>query len=110
MKFPAELLKGSTKNLILAILSEQPLYGYEIVKRIQRKSAGALVLGEGSMYPALHALEKSGYIIGQWEESPEGRERKYYSLTRKGRKQLKEGIAAWKQFTLAVNKIVLDAA
>lgn len=106
MKFSKELIKGSTKNLILAILSEGDLHGYHIIREIRRKSSDDLEFGEGSMYPALHALEKEKLIEGYWEQHDGGHERKYYRITPKGRRALKSAVREWKEFTVAVNKVL----
>ncbi|HLD21476.1 MAG TPA: PadR family transcriptional regulator [Patescibacteria group bacterium] len=105
MKFSSELIKGSTKNLILAILREEELYGYQIVKTIREKSGKSLEFGEGSIYPALHALKKEKYLASRWAEE-NGRKRKYYFLTKEGKKALKQQILEWKEFSGAVNKVL----
>lgn len=106
MKFSRELVKGSTKNVILAVLADGELYGYQIVKSIREKSDDALDFGEGSVYPALHALEKAGLLQSKWVKQDSGPDRKYYSLTRKGGRALKDNIAEWKEFSSAVNKVL----
>lgn len=107
MKFSSELIKGSTKNIILSVLaSEGELYGYQIVKQIKRLSAEALEFGEGSIYPALHSLEKSGLVSSVWvNQENNAPARKYYQLTKKGRRALREGFKEWKSFTSAVDKV-----
>jgi PadR family transcriptional regulator PadR len=105
MKFTSELLKGSTKNLILAAVSTQERYGYEIVKEIRDRSEDILTLGEGSIYPALHELEKRGYLTSHWVEQTGAPDRKYYQITKKGRKVLKGAIGEWKLFSKAINQI-----
>ncbi len=106
MKFPRELIKGSTKNLILAVLSEGELYGYQIVKEIRNRSKDALQFGEGSIYPALHSLEKEAALRSHWVTQESGPARKYYRITPKGRKVLNTEIKAWKGFTMAVNQVL----
>lgn len=108
MKFSRELIKGSTKNLILAVLADGELYGYQIVKSIREKSGDALEYGEGSIYPALHSLEKSGLLKAKWVAQESGPDRKYYTLTKKGKKVLKDRVAEWKEFSGAVNKVLKD--
>ncbi len=105
MKFTSELLKGSTKNLILSALSRKEMYGYEIVKEIRETSEDIITLGEGSMYPALHELEKHGYLDSYWQSQEGTPDRKYYKITRKGRKLLKEAKQEWHLFSKAVNQI-----
>src|SRR5690242_18151791 len=105
MKFSKELLKGTTQQLILAVLQENDLYGYEIIKEITRRSETALELGEGSVYPMLHLLEQKEYIEGYWQ-TENGRERKYYTITAKGRCIFKEHLKEWSLFSKSVNKVL----
>lgn len=105
MQFSSELLKGSTKNLILATLADKEHYGYEIVKAIRDKSEDIITLGEGSLYPALHELEKLGLLTSRWVEQEGAPDRKYYKLTKKGGKLLKQALGEWGVFTKAVNQI-----
>lgn len=105
MKFSTELMKGSTKNLILAVLAEGELYGYQIVKEIREKSGELLECGEGSIYPALHSLEQDRYLRSRWVTQENTPDRKYYSLTKKGKRALKEQVHEWRAFSGAVNKV-----
>ena len=105
MKFSRELIKGSTKSLILAVLLDGELYGYQIVKSIMDKSGNELAFGEGSIYPALHSLEKDGFLTSRWLKQTDNPDRKYYSLTRKGKRVLKANIKEWQEFSAAVNKV-----
>lgn len=81
------------------------MYGYEIVKMIGDKSNDLIILGEGSMYPALHELEKREYLKSYWVEQSGSPNRKYYKITRKGRKNLKNALDEWSIFQKAVNKV-----
>jgi len=108
MRYSRELLKGSTESLLLSLLSRQPMYGYEIIKELERRSKGYFTLGEGTLYPAVHRLEKSGLIIGRWERLATGQERRYYHITEKGRRALEEKVAEWRGFCTAVNSIMLE--
>lgn len=105
MKFSKELIKGSTKGLVLAAIGDNEMYGYQIIKVIKERSSDALAFGEGSIYPALHALEKDGLVESKWLAQENLPDRKYYSLTDKGRSKLKLEVAEWKEFTEAVNGI-----
>jgi transcriptional regulator len=104
-KINKELLKGSSDILILSVLSDEPLYGYEIAKRIKAQSSEVLSMGEGTLYPLLHRLEQSRLLESFWKEF-DGRKRKYYGLTTQGRKVLSEKTAEWKNFASAMNAIV----
>lgn len=106
MKFSSELLKGSAKNLILATLSKHEMYGYEIIKAIRNQSEDLISLGEGSMYPALHELEKNGLLSSRWvQQENDAPDRKYYHLTKKGRVALGVAKKEWRLFSGAVNAI-----
>ncbi len=105
MKFTSELLKGSTKNLLLAAVSKHEMYGYEIVKAIRDQSEDIITLGEGSLYPALHELEKLGYLTSRWVIQNGAPDRKYYQITKSGRKLLKEAKQEWGVFSDAINRI-----
>lgn len=104
-KINKELLKGSSDILILSVLSDEPLYGYEIAKRIKAQSSDVLAMGEGTLYPLLHRLEQAKLLESSWKEAG-GRKRKYYGLTVQGRKILNEKAVEWKAFTAAMNAIV----
>jgi PadR family transcriptional regulator PadR len=104
-----ELMKGSTVILVLKVLSKQELYGYELIKELERRSQGAFELSEGTLYPILHALEKDKEIESYWVEEPNTRKRKYYRITKAGRKKLQEKRSEWEAFRSAVDQ-VLDAA
>jgi PadR family transcriptional regulator, regulatory protein PadR len=106
MIFDRELLKGSIALLILKLLSEREMYGYEIIQEAARRSGDAFQFKEGTLYPALHQLHKRGYLRSEWRVGKNGRQRKYYSLTGKGRKVALESQRSWVFFTDAVNAIL----
>jgi len=101
-----DILKGHTLTIILSLLEEQPMYGFQIAKEIRRRSGGTLDFKEGLLYPALHQLEKDGLAETKWRPAERGSERKYYFLTRKGRKEAKRLRARWANFTEAVNQVI----
>lgn len=101
-----ELLKGSTDLLLLSLISERPMYGYELIKEMERRSQGYFRFKEGTLYPALHRLEKESLIRGRWERLPNGQERRYYSLTQKGVEVLQEKVDQWQGFATAVNRVL----
>jgi len=105
MKFSKELLKGSTATLILSVLEKEDMYGYKIVKEIDKRSEGAFALKEGTLYPVLHSLEEHEYVESYWEIF-ENRNRKYYHITRKGLRVLKEKKIEWKEYSNSVNKVL----
>lgn len=105
MKINKELLKGSSELLVLSVLKEEPLYGYEIAKRIKATSSDLFMMGEGTLYPILHKLEQLKMLKSFWEEIG-GRKRKYYSITKTGQAELHDRVVEWKAFSRAINAIV----
>jgi PadR family transcriptional regulator, regulatory protein PadR len=101
-----DLLKNSSDSLLLSLLERQPMYGYKIVKELEEKSQGYFRLKEGTLYPALHRLEKSGLITGQWQLLINGRQRRYYYITAKGKARLAEEKMQWQDFLQAVKLIL----
>jgi len=110
MKYYRELLKGSTDSLLLSLLGEAPMYGYQIIKELERRSLGYFRFREGTLYPALHRLERQGLIQGRWEPSPSGQVRRYYHLTAKGRQVLEARREEWRGFARAVNLVLRPEA
>jgi DNA-binding PadR family transcriptional regulator len=140
MDFSQDLVRGSVVPIVLAMLRDRPMYGYEMVKTVNARTNGLLEWKEGTLYPALHRLEAAGLISGRWEdaggrapgakasvgrdagaktvsgkgasgknaeaEGP-GRQRKYYSITRKGRAELARRAQEWRLFSQAVSACVL---
>ena len=102
-----ELLKGSTETLLLSLLAVEPMYGYQLVREIEQRSSGYFRFKEGTLYPALHRLEKVGLVKGAWGDSPSGQNRRYYYMTDKGHGQLASMIKEWEMFSTAVNKVAI---
>jgi len=101
-----ELIKGSIDSLLLCLISQQPMYGYQIIKEIERKSRGYFKFKEGTLYPALHRLERAGLILGKWQSLPNGRQRRYYYITDKGNRVLVAKMDQWRDFLAAMNLII----
>ncbi len=101
-----DLMKGSTVSLLLYLISQQPMYGYQIIKELERKSQGYFKFKEGTLYPALHRLERAGLILGKWQVLPGSRQRRYYHITDKGRYTLLEKRNQWQDFLAAVNLVL----
>src|SRR5262245_15364620 len=101
----ADLKKGSAELLVLSVLDERPRHGYEIGKQIAQRSDGLLQFHVASLYPLLYRLEGRGWIQGRWVEKPGQRRRRYYRLTRAGRKVLDQQIHGWKRFAEAVHRV-----
>lgn len=105
----SDLPQGTLDLLILRIVSLGPNHGYAIAQRIQQISRDVLQVQQGSLYPALHRLENKGQLSAEWKETETGREAKFYRLTAKGKKQLKDETENWARLTGAVG-LILGAA
>jgi PadR family transcriptional regulator PadR len=100
-----QLLKGTTPLLILSVLRDGELYGYQIAQRIREKSGGTFDPGEGSLYPALHVLESEGALQAKWADSDKGPRRRYYQITPAGQKLLAAHEAEWATFSAAMTGV-----
>lgn len=108
-KKKAELLQGTLDMLVLRVLKSGPRHGYAIVRRIQESSRDMLVVEEGSLYPALHRMERRGWIEPEWGLSESNRRAKFYRLTRTGRKQLGVHADRWDRLVEAVAGVMAFA-
>ena len=106
MRYGRELLKGSTDSLLLCLINQQPMYGYQIIKELEKRSESYFKFKEGTLYPALHRLEKQGLIRGKWERLPSGQDRKYYRITEKGSRALSEKLTEWRGFSTAIDLVM----
>src|SRR5215211_7311609 len=102
-RFP--IPQGTLDMLILQTLSGESAHGYAIAQRLHLVSRDAVRVNQGSLYPALHRLEQKGWLKSEWRQSETGRDAKFYSLTRAGRKQLAVEKESWDRLTLAVRLI-----
>ena len=102
-RFP--IPQGTLDMLILQILSLDSAHGYGIAQRLQQVSREAVQVNQGSLYPALHRLEQKGWLTSEWRQSETGRDAKFYSLTRSGRKQLAVEKKSWDRLTDAVGLV-----
>ncbi len=101
-----ELPQGTLDLLILKTLALEPLHGWAVSERLEQISRDAFQVGQGSLYPALHRLERRGWIKARWGVSDNNRKAKYYDLTRAGRKQLGAEAAAWRKLSAAVGYVI----
>jgi PadR family transcriptional regulator, regulatory protein PadR len=101
-----ELPQGTLDLLILKALALGPLHGWAVSERLQQFSGDALRVAQGSLYPALHRLERKAWIQAEWGVSDNNRKAKYYSLTRTGRKQLERETGAWRRLTRVVDQVL----
>ena len=105
MHIDKDLVAASATPLVLAILAEGESYGYAILKRVRELSAGELEWTDGMLYPLLHRLSRLGYVTTEWRNPPEGRKRRYYSITDEGRAALAEQQRQWETVTRALGDV-----
>ncbi|MGA8597684.1 MAG: PadR family transcriptional regulator [Bryobacteraceae bacterium] len=101
-----ELPQGTLDLLILKTLALEPQHGWAVSERIQQISSEVLRVRQGSLYPALHRLERRGWIKARWGTSENNRRAKYYELTKSGRKQLDTETSSWRQLTAAIEQVL----
>lgn len=97
--------KGQLDGMILAVVSSGPLHGYAVIEQLKRRSGGVFDLPEGTVYPALHRLEADGLLASSWSAG-EGRRRRVYRVTRRGRRAREASTAEWRRFALAVDGVL----
>jgi transcriptional regulator len=102
---PADLMRGHLDRLLLAVLAEAPGHGYELSQRLKERSGGELEVHEGSLYPALHRLERGGLVDSSWSKR-DGRRRRVYSLTAAGRREAAASQSEWRAFSAAVDRVL----
>ncbi|PKR83363.1 PadR family transcriptional regulator [Heyndrickxia camelliae] len=106
--FNRELVKGSTSLLLLHLLEEQDMYGYQLSKEMERRSEDAFQIKEGTLYPALKKLEEQGYIDSYWQDQEKGPSRKYYCITKAGKEALLQKSKEWSRFVGVMTKVLGD--
>lgn len=104
-----KLVQGTLDMLILKALCHGAQHGYGIARRIEQLAADALIVEEGSLYPALHRIEQQGWIKSKWKVSDKNQQARYYSLTAAGRKQLEQEEASWIRLSDAIRKVLVSA-
>jgi transcriptional regulator len=102
----SELLRGTLDLLILKVVALGPSHGYAIAQRLRQISKDFFQVHQGSLYPALHRLEDRGWLQAEWKDSETGREAKFYSLTKKGRKEMEAEAAQWERLCEAVGLVL----
>lgn len=110
VRLDSQLLKGTTPLLILTVIGDGELYGYDIAQRIRERSGGAFAPSEGSLYPALHRLEADGALEATWQAGERGPRRRYYRLTAKGKGLLAESRDRFAAFVSGVQGVTAGAA
>ena len=108
MKSRAQYRKGCVRTLVLKILSERPMYGYEIATMLKQRSENVFSLGQGTLYPLLYSLEKKGLICvcKKGKNKNDGRKRLYYKLTNKGKQSLEEDLSTWSDIVKGMNLVL----
>lgn len=101
-----EMLKGHLDMIVLAALSGGPAHGYAVIQEIHRRSGGAFELPEGTVYPALHRLEQAGLLNSHWTKAESGRQRRVYTLTKRGIRALAKERAIWQRFADAIGGLL----
>lgn len=103
------LMAGSADMMVLKLLSEADMYGYQITEELRRRSQNVFEMKAGTLYPLLHTLESKGYVTA-YERTYDGRVRKYYSITKEGSKALSEKTESWREFSVAVEHVMAEVA
>jgi PadR family transcriptional regulator, regulatory protein PadR len=106
MSKPSDLVQGTLDLLLLKILALEPLNGFAISQRLRQVSGEVLQVSDGSLYPALHKLEQEGWVTAEWRASENNRRAKFYSLTRRGRKELEKESQNWNRLSSAISQVV----
>lgn len=101
-----DMRTGSTAVMILRLLADEPMYGYQMVKELQARSDGYFEMEQGTLYPALHRLERDGLVRSEWQIIAEGPPRKYYYVTDTGRAALRENATQWIDFSRSLLKLL----
>ena len=102
MSAPLDLLQGTLDLLVLRTLAARPMHGYTVARLIKDRSNAVFLVEEGALYPALHSLERKGWIESEWGVSENNRKAKFYQLTARGRAALRTELAEWNRYTRAV--------
>ncbi len=102
------LPQGTLDVLILKTLALEPLHGWAVSERLQQMSKDSLRIGQGSIYPALHRLQRRGWIRATWGTSDNNRRAKYYELTAAGRRQLEAGVRGWRRLTSIIGRVLSE--
>jgi len=105
MKIERELMRGAGPAAVLRLLAPAERYGYELVQILEKQSDGVLAMGQSTLYPLLYNLEAKGLIASRVETADNGRDRKYYRLTGRGKRQLVRYRKQWEQLTIAMGKL-----
>jgi PadR family transcriptional regulator PadR len=104
--FDRELKRGTLDMILLSLISEREMYGYELISTLEERGGSAFQVKEGTLYPVLYRLENAGFIEAHWETAERGVPRKYYRLTTTGSQQLQELTGAWQEFSSVIDHLL----
>ena len=107
MSLSSELARGTVTPIVLSLLSQRPMHGYDIVKTVNQRAQGVLEFKEGTLYPLLHKLQGQRLLKASWETGPTGKPRKVYSLTATGLRRLEESREQWSALRGAVDALLI---
>ncbi len=110
MPFSTDLQFSPVETVLLKLLHERAMYGYEIIRVVEERTAGVFAWKEGTLYPCLHRLETAGVIASEWRDGTFGKRRKYYRLTTKGEVLVTEKLAEWQAFSGAMDAVLFAPA
>lgn len=110
MTFDSDLMRATVETIILRLLADRQMYGYEIIKVVNERTDGAFQWKEGTLYPCLHRMEKNSVIASDWQEGEHGKPRKYYHLTAKGTVLARTKASEWQAFTSAMDALMCQPA
>ena len=108
MKFERDLIRSVAEPIVLKLVAERAMYGYEIIKVVNERTNQSFEWKEGTLYPCLHRLESHGLIESEWLTAESGKDRKYYKITRKGRQRLKAKLSEWTAFSSAMESLLAN--
>ena len=106
MAYIQQLLKGLIDPIILSIINRLPMYGYQIVKELERRTGGLVNIKGGTVYPALLRMERNGLVTSDWKQTTERKGRRYYQITEKGRQFLDSCSDEWHGFSMVINRLM----
>lgn len=105
-----QMRKGSTEILLLALLADEPMYGYQISQELAKRSGGYFDMKEGLLYPTLHRMQKDGLLTSEWRKAGAARRRKYYAITATGHEQLQSQSDEWQVFMQKLQEMIANQA
>ena len=108
--FEKDLLRSVAVPVVLRLVNERAMYGYEIIKLVNERTNGEFQWKEGTLYPCLHRMEGEGFITSEWRQQDGERKRKYYLITRKGKKEMKARLEEWEQFSSTVSTLLFQGS